>query len=255
MSARTGLALALALGAMTARAGADPPPAATVAPVAAAAIEIGAFSRSSALPREWQPLEFARVPRHTEYAVEPDEGGFAVHARSSAAASGLIRRFAVDPRTHPILSWRWKVDGVVAGSDPTRKAGDDYAARIYVAFRYEPERVSLLRRLRFRALRMLNPDVPYGALNYIWATAAPAGTTVESPYAGNFVKLIAVQSGTGRAGRWIEERRDVRADYRAAFGSEPPQVEGVAIMTDTDNTGASASAWYGDIRFLPAGGE
>jgi hypothetical protein len=256
MNARAGFALALALGAMTARAGADPAPAATIPPRSAdvTAIEVGAFSRASALPQEWQPLEFPKIARHSEYAVEPDGGRFAVHARSSAAASGLIRRIAIDLHTHPILTWRWKVDGVVPGSDPSSKAGDDYAARIYIAFRFEPEHVPLLRRLKFRAAQLLLPELPYGALNYIWATAIPAGTTVDSAYAGDFVKLIAVQSGAGDAGRWIEERRDVLADYRAAFGSEPPPVEGVAIMTDTDNTGASASAWYGDIRFLPAGG-
>ena len=61
--------------------------------------------------------------------------------------------------------------------------------------------------------------------------------------------MIAVESGSGRAGQWIRERRDVREDYRHVFGEEPGRVDAVAIMTDTDNTGATATAWYGDIWF------
>ncbi len=61
--------------------------------------------------------------------------------------------------------------------------------------------------------------------------------------------MIAIESGTNRAGEWVDERRDVRTDYRQMFGEEPASVDAVAIMTDTDNTGAAASAWYGDIWF------
>jgi head-tail adaptor len=61
--------------------------------------------------------------------------------------------------------------------------------------------------------------------------------------------MIAIESGPERIGQWISERRDVRADYRLAFGEEPGRVDAVAIMTDTDNTGATATAWYGDIWF------
>ena len=61
--------------------------------------------------------------------------------------------------------------------------------------------------------------------------------------------MIAVQSGTDHIGRWMMQSRDVRADYRRLFGEEPGRVDAVAIMTDTDNTGAAATAWYGDIWF------
>jgi hypothetical protein len=113
----------------------------------------------------------------------------------------------------------------------------------------------LLRRLKFRAARAVFPELPYGAMNYIWASATPTGAILDNPFAGDFVKMVVVQSGEGAKGRWIEERRNVYEDYREAFGTEPPRIEGIAIMTDTDNTGASASAWYGDIRFLPAQGD
>jgi hypothetical protein len=61
--------------------------------------------------------------------------------------------------------------------------------------------------------------------------------------------MIVVESGLDRVGQWIEEQRNVYEDYKQAFGEEPPLVNGVAIMTDTDNTGEEATAFYGDIGF------
>ena len=71
---------------------------------------------------------------------------------------------------------------------------------------------------------------------------------MPNAYTGR-VKMIVIESGPSQLGRWIDERRDLRADYRQAFGDQPPTISGVAIMTDTDNTGESATAYYGDIVF------
>ena len=58
-------------------------------------------------------------------------------------------------------------------------------------------------------------------------------------------------SGPGHLNRWVAEERNVYADYKRIFNQEPPEISGVAIMTDSDNTGESAVAWYGDIVFGP----
>jgi len=52
-----------------------------------------------------------------------------------------------------------------------------------------------------------------------------------------------------RLNQWVTEERNLYEDYKKAFGLEPPMISGVAIMTDTDNTGDSATAFYGDIVF------
>jgi len=64
------------------------------------------------------------------------------------------------------------------------------------------------------------------------------------------VRVIVAESGGANLGKWVTVRRDVAADFRAAFGEEPPAVSGVVLATDTDNTGESATAYYGDVRFL-----
>lgn len=64
--------------------------------------------------------------------------------------------------------------------------------------------------------------------------------------------MIVVESGADGLNQWISEERNLYEDYKKAFGEEPPMISGVAIMTDTDNTGESAMAYYGDIVFKKA---
>jgi hypothetical protein len=51
-------------------------------------------------------------------------------------------------------------------------------------------------------------------------------------------------------GQWLDEKRNLLEDYRKRFGEDPPKAGAVAIMTDTDNTGEQAVAWYGPVRLL-----
>ena len=81
-----------------------------------------------------------------------------------------------------------------------------------------------------------------------------AGTTAWSPYT-NRIRMVVVESGSARAGQWVEEARDLEADFRAAFGEQwgkpMPAVTGIAAGNDTDQTGESAIAWFGDFRLEP----
>lgn len=141
---------------------------------------------------------------------------------------------------------------VGAFSQAARKKGDDYPARIYVTFDYDPSRLSLGSRIKYKALRVLGyKDIPLRALNYIWANRAPVGTMVDNPYT-KWVTMIAVQSGAEQANTWHLEMRNLYEDYKAAFGEEPGAITGIAVMTDTDNTGESAMAYYGDITLRSA---
>ena len=169
----------------------------------------------------------------TAYRPVFEEGRSAVKAESRATASALIYRVSLDPKTYPRLSWSWKIVRTIGKGDERTKAGDDYAARVYVVF---PS--ALFWRTR--------------AVNYIWANRLPQGAFLPNAYTGNAV-MVAVESGNGNAGRWIDEERNLVEDFRRAFGEDPPGIGAVAIMTDTDNTGEQAVAWYGAIRFLPPG--
>ena len=169
---------------------------------------------------------------HTVYSVVADGGGRVLRAESRNAASGLVLEKAFDLKRYPRLAWRWKVENILQKGDERSKAGDDYAARVYVIFPhwFAPKTRSI---------------------NYIWANKLPKGEFVPNPFFSNAV-MLAVRSGPERVGEWLSEERDVAADYRRIFGEPPPLAGAVAIMTDTDNTGGAAVAYYDDLRLLPA---
>ena len=234
----------LALGALGGVAAADP-----------LVLEIGKFEAPAApdaVPAGWEELTFRRIPRKTRYRVVPDGDGYVLRADSEAAASGLYRPLDVDLRAYPVLAWRWKVGNVLVKADARRKEGDDYPARIYVAFRWEPDTASAWDRARYGTYRLFYGRYPpASAINYVWDNRLPPGTTLDNAYTDR-AKMVVVRSGPADVGRWLSERRDVLDDYRRLFGGEPPRVAGIAVMTDTDDTGESAVAWYDAITLYAA---
>ena len=215
------------------------------------AVEVGTFSTApegTVAPSGWKPLTFKKIPKQTQYRLIKDGDITVVKAVSDASASGLTKEVRIDPREYPILRWRWKVDNLLQRSNVRRKDGDDYPARLYVTFEYDPEKVPFSKKLKYKAGRALFGDIPIAALNYIWETSTPVGTIIDNAYT-DFAQMIVVESGAQNVGRWVDERRNLYDDYKAAFGEEPPFINGVAIMTDTDNTKERATAYYGDIVF------
>ncbi|MDD5758991.1 MAG: DUF3047 domain-containing protein [Desulfobulbaceae bacterium] len=176
------------------------------------------------LAKGWKEKKFKG---QTHYTVVEKDGRFCVEAVSKASASGLFYEIDVDTDIMPILTWQWQIEDVLDKGDATKKSGDDYAARVYVVF---PS--SFFWRTR--------------ALNYIWDNRLPKETVIVNAYTKNAM-MIVVESGAGQKGKWVTEERNIREDYLLAFGEPPPAVGAIAIMTDTDDTGESARAWYGPI--------
>lgn len=163
----------------------------------------------------------------TSYKLVVENGRTVIQADSKGAASGLYSKVNLDPNTFRYLSWSWKIKAPIAAGYENKKSGDDYAARVYVVF---PGRFFWQTK----------------AINYIWANHLPKSQTAPNAFSSNAM-MVAVESGTEQTGKWITEKRDILADYRRLFGTEPQRIGAIAIMTDTDNTGAEATAWYGEI--------
>jgi hypothetical protein len=191
---------------------------------AARAEELGVGRFSTEGLSGWEAKSFKGA---TDYRLSVDNGRTVVRATSHAAASGLVKRISFDPGKFRYLRWSWKIDRTLPRGFETTRAGDDYAARVYVVFagRF------------FWQTR---------AINYIWANHLQKGASLPNAYAANAM-MVAVESGDARAGQWVTEERDLLADYRRLFGADPGEAGAIAIMTDTDNTGDQATAWYGDI--------
>lgn len=214
--------------------------------------EVGKFSAATSqddLPAGWQPLTFKKIIRHTDYTLVKDNGVMVVKAVSKASASGLIHKIKIDPRIYPIVKWRWKATNILKKGDVSKKAGDDYPARLYIAFEYDPQKLSFFERAQYKAVRLLYGEYPpNAAITYIWSSKAPLETMVPNPYTDRVV-MIVVESGESNLNTWVEEERNVLEDYRAAFSQEPPMIDAIMIMTDSDNTQESALSYFGDIVF------
>ncbi len=213
---------------------------------------IGKFSTakiSEPLPEGWEPLTFGKIESHTRYSLVTENNITVIQAVSDASASGLIRKIRINPEDYPIIQWRWKISNIYRKGDVKQKSGDDYPARIYITFEYDPEKLGFIERVKFNAVKLFYGEYPpIGAINYIWANKAPIGSIVPNPFTDR-AKMIVVESGEMALNRWVIEKRNIFDDYVAAFGENPPMISGIAIMTDSDNTKESATAFYGDIFF------
>lgn len=213
---------------------------------------VGVFSTlraGAALPESWRPLGVSSAKNTTRYSLVADDGVTVVRADAIASASAMSRTIKVNTTEFPVLRWRWKVAQVIKNGDIHSKEGDDYAARVYVMFDLPLEKLSFADRTKLRLARALHdPTLPAATLCYVWDNKAPAGTIVPSSYT-NLMRMIVVESGASRVNQWLTVERDIAADFKAAFGIDAPAVSAVAIATDTDNTGETAIAFFGDISF------
>jgi len=182
---------------------------------------------SAGLGRVYKEEKFVK---RTVYTTVDAGAGKALKAVADASASLLIYKTGYDPAEFPVLSWRWKIGKVLEKGDARKKSADDFPARIYVVFHHW---IPVFKR----------------SINYVWANRLQKGQSVTSTYFSGSM-IVAVQSGNEKAGKWIGERVNIYEDYKRLFGGEPPPVEAIGIMTDTDNTGERAVAWYADLKAL-----
>lgn len=178
---------------------------------------------------DWEAKIFKGKTAYS-FTFDPEKSATVVEAWSRAAASGRYRKIKVDLVRTPFLNWSWKVAEPLSSLDENTKAGDDFAARLYVVV----ERGML--------------GLSSFSMNYVWANQHPAGAAWPSPFTRS-VRLLAVDSGSAHLNSWISHKRNVREDFKAQFGEDIRSIDAVALMTDTDNSGQSAHAFYGDIWF------
>lgn len=156
------------------------------------------------------------------------DGMAAIKAEARASASGLFREIEIDLHKTPILNWRWHIERTFTANDERSKPGDDYPARVYVvisggAFFWRTK-----------------------ALNYVWSSHQPVGAQWPNAFTRN-AQMLAVTSGAPQG--WVSVKRNVRDDLKHVFGQDFDTLNAVAIMTDADNTGQAATAYYGEVYF------
>jgi hypothetical protein len=197
---------------------------------------------------DWEPLTFPKISRHSTYTIITDKGHSILKAESHNSASAIIYRKTWNIHDYPYLRWKWKVDNVYTKGDIRDKSGDDYPIRVYVMFPYDPKQANIAERLEYGIAKALYGKYPpHSTLNYVWTGQNIAERIITSPYTDR-AKIIILENGRSRIGTWVEETVNILDDYRAAFGKDPPQTAGIAIMNDSDDTGEMAVSYVGYIE-------
>lgn len=201
----------------------------------------------------WRHQPLSSLKRDTVYKVAQDGGRAVLQASADKSASMYVSRLAAPMAVPSSLGWSWKTDALVPGADNRDKKREDAPVRVIVAFGGDPATLPEAERKRMkRAETLSGTQPPFATLMYIWSEQVPVDTVIPSAHTSQ-VKMLVASSGAGGLGPWQTIKRNLAADYRRAWGREPGPLLGLAVMTDTDNTGTQATGWYTDIR-LQCGG-
>jgi len=150
---------------------------------------------------------------------------------------------------------RFPIGKIIIKGDAKKKEGDDYPLRIYIIFKYEPEKVGFFEKVKFKTAKLIYGQYPpHSSLNYIWSNKKYKESIITSSYTKKS-KIIPLQSGTLKVAIWQTEKVDIADDYQRAFGIKPPAEASIAVMNDSDNTGESSVSYLDYIEVYRINGD
>lgn len=218
---------------------------------------LGGAASLTATPADLEALGWRKAQwnsiRPAEFGATPSGG---VRIRGQGQGSFIAR-----PLQGPAgcLAWRWRVDAAPPPTDLTRRGGDDRAIAIAVGFSGFGPQAGLVMRTQHAVAQASAGEIklPRSALMYVWGGTGREGQAgnggfFPSPWSGGISQVRVMRPADAPRGRWLEERVDLGADWRRAFGGgEVPAMIEVMISTDADDTGARVEAQVEDVRLVP----
>jgi len=206
-------------------------------------------AKPGAMPQGWDVAKITDQKKPTEYSLVANDGQTVLRAKADGAASGLAQRIPIEVDKWPVVEWRWKVSRLIASADNTKAGKEDSPVRLVFEFEGDKKKLPFNDRAALALAESVSGrEAPYAQLMYIWSNTAPVGTVIPNPRTGR-VQMVVASSGAAGVGAWQSLSRNLREDYKKAFGEEPGKLLAYGVLTDTDNTGESVEAWYGDIVF------
>ncbi|MCG8383448.1 MAG: DUF3047 domain-containing protein [Gammaproteobacteria bacterium] len=175
----------------------------------------------------WEEKSFQN---QTRYQLIKEADDLVLNAVAEASASVLYNERELSLLDTPILNWSWRVEQTYGKINEQSKQGDDYPARVYVVAKTGPFPWNTL------------------ALNYVWSSNSEKGQHWPNAYTEK-AHMIVLRTGDGEAKQWLVEKRNIRQDFKTYFDKDIETIHGVAIMTDSDNTGKTGEAFYKDLYF------
>ena len=166
----------------------------------------------------------------TTYSVGSNENGNYLKAIADNAASGLGKEIKIDLNKTPFINITWKVEKDIPGIDETAKKGHDFAARVFVI-------------KKTGATALSNR-----AINYVFSSNQDVGSNSRSPYTKKSVDNVLATTKTN-LNEWVTVKANVKEDFKKFHNLDVNELDGIAIMSDTDNSKKKSITYYQNIYF------
>ena len=182
---------------------------------------------------EFMNLEVRKVrgaDAQTDYSIGSNENGNFLKAEANNAASGLGKQIKIDLNKTPYLNIKWKVEKDLKGIDESTKKGHDYAARVFVV-------------KKTGATPLSNR-----AMNYVFSSNEDVDVFHPSPYTKKSIDYV-LATTKEHLNEWVTVKVNVKDHFKKFHDLDLEEINGVAIMADTDNSKLSSVAYYQNIYF------
>jgi hypothetical protein len=189
----------------------------------------------------------------TQFAMVELDGKRVLRVEADRSYGNLVHALP-DGEPGRYLSWRWRVDRPIDGADLRSRRGDDHAAEVCVMFDLPLQALPFLDRQVVRLARAHSEELlPTATVCYVWDAHFPVGTVLDNAFTRR-IRMIVLRGADTPPTAWRSERRDVRADFLRLFGDEAavvPDIVGVGIGADADNTQSRSLSYIADVVLEP----
>jgi len=182
---------------------------------------------------EIQSLEVRKVrgaDNKTEYLLGSNENGNYLKAVADNAASGLGKKVIIDLNSTPFINITWKIEKDLKGINEKSKKGHDFAARVFVI-------------KKTGATALSNR-----AINYVFSSNENIGDNWPSPYTKKSIDNV-LSTTNENFNEWVTVKANVKEDFKKFHDLDVNEIDGVAIMADTDNSKNKSISYYQSIYF------
>ncbi len=194
------------------------------------ASEIKIFEFTEAELSQLEVRKVRGAHNKTEYTVGSNENGNFLKAVADNAASGLGKAVKINLNKTPFINITWKIEKDLFGIKENTKKGHDFAARVFAV-------------KKIGATPLSNR-----AINYVFSSNNDIGFYSASPYTKKSIDNV-LSTTKNNLNEWVTVKANVKEDFKKFHGLEVNELDGLAIMSDTDNSNMKSIAYFQNIYF------
>ena len=179
---------------------------------------------------EFKTLKVRKVKGKTSWSLGFNENGNYIRAEAEGTGSGLGKEIQIDLNKTPFINITWKIEKDLSGIVENSKRGHDYAARVFVVKKTGSTALS------------------NRAVNYVFSSNNPINEYWASPYTKKSIDYV-LATTKKNLNEWVTVKANVKEHFKILHNLDVDLINGVAIMTDTDNSKLKAISYYQNIYF------